>query len=179
MDNVKINKLWFNRSYVTFDNFFPVDIVTEIEKEIKSNIWHDHGTQAHRQTLNTHNIKIHAYLCNTVPNIIHTWCNERVVLKDWGFWRDREHLYYDIHTDWGMFKTHEYHLQVYLNNMDQNLGTCIHSWLTRQCIDRAVYKANSGIFLNTAQTILHSVNKVLQNQERISIQARYVNLAHV
>ena len=178
MDNVKISKLAFNRSYVTFDHALPKSVLDELLTAVNTRLWHDHGTQANRQVLDNQSFSasVNNWFEHDMPSIIYYWTKEQVRLTHWGFWQDTGGLYYNIHTDYGMFDQHEHHIQIYLNDGEPARGTRLHSWLTRRQIAQVPYKLNSGVYLNTAQTILHSVSPVPTSAKRTSVQARYVRV---
>ena len=172
MDNFKLHRLMFNRSWATFDNFFPKHILDELVYIVNTHELGDHDQKFRNSILNVGSEEVYTFFKKQVPERILAWTGQSVTLIDWCFWVDTEGLEYTAHTDIGMFKCHEHHVQVYLNDGDDGLGTRIHNWL-RQPVGQAAYGVNKGIYLNTAHSILHSVSQVPKDTTRKSVRARY------
>ena len=172
MDNFKLYQLMFNRSWATFDNFFPKHILDELVYIVNTHELGGHDQEFRNGIRGIEKTAAHSYFKHQVPERILEWTGTSVELIDWCFWVDHEGLEYTAHTDNNMFSTHEHHVQVYLNDGISQLGTRIHNWL-RQPIGQAAYGVNKGIYLNTAQTIIHSVSRVPKDSIRKSVRARY------
>jgi len=172
MDNVQLHQLMFNRSWATFDNFFPEPVLNQLINIVNTGEQIDYGQEFRTSITNVDNLLVNEFFKNRVPQLIYEWTKEQVELVDWQFWIDYPGLAYTPHTDIYMFKKHEHHVQVYLNDGLAELGTRVHN-IKRAQVGQAAYKLNSGIYLNTAQTIIHSVSQVPKYSIRKSVRARY------
>lgn len=186
MDNVKILArpleqhwhLWglqpMTTYWITFDNALDQTLLDELDLIISTNNWCA-WDQKHRSSINRiESTLTDQYLAHTVPQQILQWSGQTVELKDWCIWKDTEGLEYPCHVDTGFNQPHEHHVQIYLNDGDESLGTRLHEMLTNKLLDIAPYKRNSGVYMSSAQTMNHSVQKVPHNTTRLSIRARYL-----
>jgi hypothetical protein len=179
MHNVQLHKLLFNRSWATFDNFFPQAILNTLLAQVSQAEWQSHP-KANRHVMDQLSVPqapaIDLFLSEHVPQLIREWTGEHVEYMNYVIWRDTAGLEYKPHTD-KRFEQREHHVQVYLTDGPAELGTGVHmlwdkwAWFKSTL---APYGMNRGIYLNTAHTVRHSVKSVPADHERISIRARYV-----
>ena len=171
----------FNRSWATFDNFFPEAILNTLLAQVKQAEWYSHP-KANRHVMDqlsvTEDPAIDVFFSEQVPKLIYEWTGEQVKYVNYIIWRDTEGLEYTPHID-KKVGLNEHHVQVYLTDGLAELGTRVHMYLDKLGListQIAPYKLNSGIYLNTVRTIRHSVKPVPYGSERVSIRARYVNI---
>lgn len=179
MDNFKLHRLMFNRSWATFDNFFPEAILNTLLAQVQQAEWASHP-HTNRCVMNLQSVAkdpaIDQFLSEQVPKLIYEWTGEHVEYINYIIWQDTEGLEYEPHTD-KKYGLNEHHVQVYLTDGPAELGTRVHMYLDKRAWFGTwivPYKLNAGVYINTVQTIRHSVKRVPHGSERISIRARYV-----
>lgn len=179
MDNLRSHKLLFNRSWATFDNFLPKPILDSLLAHIAQAEWTSHPAE-HRQVMNRLSVSwdpaIDEFFRTQVTQLILQWTGEQVKYVDSIVWKDTEGLTYKPHID-RKYESNEHHVQVYLTEGSAELGTRVHAYLDKHAwfgTELVPYKLNSGVYINTVQTIRHSVKPVPVGSERVSIRARYV-----
>lgn len=166
----KFKRFWFKRCIVTFEDFFTQEQLVKLHSMINAKEWMQ-TQQEFRYALSG---EPWDFIEFEIPKIIKQWTGEDVEFKDWWFWRDTPGLEYEPHTDRGTAEPHEHHVQIFLNDGSAELGAVIHPFLIRWVkLFQVPYKYNAGYYMNTAQTIFHSVPKVPLGQERISCRIRY------
>lgn len=181
MNNLHVHKLLFKRVYATFDNFLPTPVLDSLLVQVKQASWDKYPTEG-RLVMNLlsveHDPRIEHWFSEQVPQLIYEWSGEQVKYINYMIWKDSEGLTYEPHID--MKKgAYEHHVQVYLNDGSDELGTEIYPYWDKWGLTTPTtvpYYKNSGVYLNTVQTIRHGVKQVPFGQERISIRARYVNI---
>ena len=166
--------LSFNRRVVLINDYFPVDVSTELLSLIKTKTW-IMSNKSDRQTTDLDSTLTKSYLETVTPNHAEVWTGQKHKLLDCYMWKDSAGLYYKQHTDVGLFKKWENHLQIYIseNDPDMRMGTKFHqSILHRKPTVELSYTHNAGYFINNSQTIFHSVSIVPNDKIRYSVYAR-------
>jgi hypothetical protein len=173
--NLIFYNLLFNRKIVFIHDYFPQEIQTELFDLIKTAHWVDCGRPG-RQSTDIKSAKVKSYLQDVTIEHAKSWTGDSHKLIDCYLWKDTEGLAFRQHTDTGMFKKWENHLQIYITQgpSDTKLGTRFHnSIFNRKPSVELSYANNSGYFIKNSQTILHSVGAVPKGKVRYSLCARY------
>ena len=170
MDNVQVHELVYNRSWVTFDNFFPKHVLDELVCIVNTHeqiSWN----KEFRNTINRLvGSSVDHYFIEQVPKHILAWSGQHVTLDNWWCWIDYPGLEYPRHRD---PPSHKHFLQVYLNDQASELGIRIHAQPYGPATDQAPYKLNSGVYLNSPNSISHSVSQVPKDNIRMCVVAMY------
>ena len=172
MNLINYNLSW-GRKVVLIHDYFPTNILQALDSEIDSAAWQDYP-QAHRQSAVPPRGDTHEYLSTVTQDHVSTWAGHQLELSSWQLWRDTEGMTYSKHTDLGLFKAPEYHIQIYLGVGDTAMGTRFYNnMFTRKPTIELSYTRNAGYFMSRPQFIYHSVAPVPRDQRRLSVIARY------
>lgn len=166
--------LSFNRKVVLLHDYFPEIIQTELSDLIKTKNWIP-TKKIGRKTTDIENTLTKTYLQDIATVHAEIWTGMKHQLLECYMWKDSEGLSYKQHTDVGIFKKWENHLQIYINDSepDVTMGTKFHhSIFHRKPTIELSYTNNAGYFINNSQTIFHSVSPVPCGKIRYSVFAR-------
>ena len=133
-------------------------------------------SKPNRQTADLENTLTKSYLENFTVDHAYDWTEKKHKLIDCYLWKDIAGLAYKQHTDVGIFKQWENHLQIYINEdePDMSMGTKFHhSIFHRKPTVELSYTNNAGYFIKNSQTIFHSVDPVPADKIRYSLYARF------
>lgn len=167
--------LSFGRRVVVLNDYFPDPACTELRNLIKCKTW-GATSKPNRQTADLENTFTKSYLENFTVDHAYSWTGKKHKLIDCYMWKDTEGLSYKQHTDVGIFKQWENHLQIYINadEPDITMGTRFHhSMFHRKPTLELSYTNNTGYFIKNSQTIFHSVSPVPHGKIRYSLYARF------
>jgi hypothetical protein len=167
--------LSFGRRVVLLNDYFPEPVYTELRNLIKFKKWIA-TSKPNRQTADLENTLTKCYLENFTVHHACDWTGKTHKLIDCYLWRDTAGLAYKQHTDVGIFKQWENHLQIYINEdePDMSMGTKFHhSIFHRKPTVELSYTNNAGYFIKNSQTIFHSVDPVPADKIRYSLYARF------
>ena len=172
MNSINYNLSW-GRKVVLLHDYFPAHVLRDLDSMITTGAWESYP-QAHRTSMPGTSGITHMYL-NTDSRVqVSAWAGKELELASWQLWRDSEGLTYSKHTDLGLFKPPEYHIQIYLGSGDTSMGTRFYnSMFTSKPTIELSYTRNAGYFVSRPQFIYHSVSPVPEAQCRLSLIARY------
>jgi hypothetical protein len=173
MNSIYYN-LSFNRRVVLLNDYFPDTICNELLSLIKTKNWIP-TEKFGRQTTDLENTLTQSYFQTVTTKHAELWTGKKHKLLDCYMWKDSAGLSYKQHTDVGIFKKWENHLQIYINEgePDIDMGTKFHhSVFHRKPTIELSYTNNAGYFINTSQSVFHSVSKVPNGKIRYSVYAR-------
>ena len=174
MNSINYNLSW-NRKVVLLHDYFPAHVLGDLDSMIATNAWTSYP-QTHRTAMPGTSGITEIYLNTDTRAHVSAWAGRELELASWQLWRDNEGLTYSKHTDLGLFKTPEYHIQIYLGYGNVAMGTCFYnSIFSRKPQIQLSYTRNAGYFMSRPQFIYHSVAPVPQNQCRLSVIARFRN----
>jgi hypothetical protein len=173
MNSIYYN-LSFNRRVVLLHDYFPSDVYNELLSLIKTKHWID-TEKPNRRTTNLENSITQFYFQTVTTKHAELWTGKKHRLLDCYMWKDSAGLAYKQHTDVGIFRKWENHLQIYINEgePDMTMGTKFHhSIFHRRPTVELSYTDNAGYFISTSQSVFHSVSKVPEGKTRYSVYAR-------
>jgi hypothetical protein len=174
MNSINYNLSW-GRKVVLLHDYFPLHVLHDLDSMIATDTWQAHP-QPHRQCMSSQLGDTALHLLNHTGHHVSEWVGRALKLSSWQLWRDTEGLTYNKHTDLGLFRPAEYHMQIYLGSGCETMGTRFYNnMFTRTPTIQLSYTRNAGYFMARPQLIYHSVAPVPKNQCRLSVIARYRN----
>lgn len=172
MNSINYNLSW-NRKVVLLHDYFPHHVLEDLDAMTATGTWESYP-QAHRNSMVSCAGVADLYLNTETRAHASAWAGQRLELASWQLWRDLEGMTYSKHTDLGLFKPPEYHIQIYLGLGLASMGTRFYNnMFTSKPTIELSYTRNAGYFVSRPQFIYHSVAPVPQNQCRLSVIARY------